>query len=80
MEPIQDGIWAQAVGEVLLKAAKNQSWKEEVDTRAVRLLQEIQEALDDDNLDDPDCFHRIEELLTVWNNAGLRSNRHACLG
>ena len=76
MEPIQDQIWAQAVGEVHLRTAKNQDWKEEVDTRAVRLLEEIQAVLDDDSLDDPACFRRMEELLAVWNRAGLTTIRH----
>ena len=76
MEPIQDQIWAQAVGEVLLKAAKNQDWKEAVDSRAVRLLEEIQALLDDGSLDDNACFRRMEELLGAWNKAGLRTTRH----
>ena len=77
MESMQDEIWAQAVGEVLLKAAKNQDWKAGVDSRAVRLLEKIQALLDDDSLDDAACFRRMEELLALWNQAGLHTTRHA---
>lgn len=73
---ISDGLWAQAVGEQMLKIAKAQGWKRDVDFRAVRLLGEIQALLDDDRLDDPTCFRRMEDLLEKWNRAGLRTTRH----
>ncbi len=73
---ISDGLWAQAVGEQMLKIAKAQDWKQDVDSRAVRLLAEIQALLDDDRLDDPTCFRRMEDVLEKWNQAGLRTTRH----
>ena len=73
---VPDALWAQAVGEQLLKIAKTQDWTRDIDSRAVRLLAEIQILLDDDRLDDPTCFERMEEVLEKWNRAGLRTARH----
>ncbi len=73
---VSDGLWAQVVGEQMLKIANAQDWEREVDSRAVRLLTEIQTLLDDDRLDDPTCFRRMEDLLEKWNRAGLRTTRH----
>lgn len=73
---ISDHLWAQAVGETLLKAAKAQNWTASVDSLAVRLLEELQRILDDPNLEDSGCFIRMEEVLAAWNRAGLRSTRH----
>ena len=47
-----------------------------MDSRAVRLLEEIQALLDDERLDDSTCFARMEEVLAAWNRAGLCANRH----
>ncbi len=73
---VSDGLWAQAVGEQMLKIAKAQDWKRDVDSRALRLLAEIQALLDDDRLDDPACFQRMEDVLEKWNRAGLHTTRH----
>ncbi len=73
---VSDGLWAQAVGEELLKIAKARDWARDVDSRAVRLLGEIQALLDDDRLDDPTCFQRMEDVLEKWNRAGLHTTRH----
>lgn len=73
---VPDRLWAQAVGETLLEAAKSQDWQKSVDSLAVRVLEELQGILDDPALDDCGCFARMEEILAAWNRAGLRSIRH----
>ena len=40
-------------------------------TRAYRLLRGIQEALQDDTLQDPECFWRIEHLVCLFEENGL---------
>ena len=74
---VPDALWAQAVGEKMLEVAKAQGWHQGVESHAVRLLEEIQAVLDDDSLDDPTCFIRMEELLAKWNQAGLHTTRHS---
>lgn len=43
---------------------------------ACRALEDIRRVLDDDRLDDPGCFQRIEEIVriyeTIGSNAGSR--------
>lgn len=73
---VPDCLWAQAVGEKLLEAAKSQDWQKSIDSLAVRVLEELQTILDDPALDDCDCFARMEEVLAAWNRGGLRSTRH----
>ena len=38
---------------------------------ASRALRNIQEILSDDTLDDPECFHRIEAIVSLLENMGL---------
>ena len=40
-------------------------------TRAYQLLRGIQEALQDDTLQDPECFWRIEHLVCLFEENGL---------
>ena len=46
---------------------------------AISLLRQIKEILDDDTLDDPTCFQRIDAIVTAFQDAGLSTRRHwAC--
>ena len=38
---------------------------------ASRALRSIQEILADDTLDDPECFHRIEAIVSLLEDMGL---------
>ena len=43
---------------------------------AVQLLRRIKEILDDEALDDPTCFQRIDAIVSAWHEAGLETGRH----
>ena len=43
---------------------------------AVQLLRRIKEILDDEALDDPTCFQRIDAIVSAWHEAGLETDRH----
>lgn len=43
---------------------------------AVQLLRRIKEILDDEALDDPTCFQRIDAIVSPWHEAGLETDRH----
>lgn len=43
---------------------------------AVQLLRRIKEILDDEALDDPTCFQRIDAIVSAWHEAGLKTDRH----
>lgn len=76
----QDDLTAYSIGSLVLSHIKQDEVLREVlsaaESNAMRILNEIQEALDDDTLDDPECFKRIEAILTVLENHGITSLRH----
>ena len=43
---------------------------------AVQLLRRIKEILDDEALDDPTCFQRIDAIVSAGHEAGLETARH----
>lgn len=42
-----------------------------VDTTSSIALTKIRDIVLDDTLDDPECFHRIEEIINVLDEAGI---------
>ena len=42
---------------------------------AVQLLRRIKEILDDEALDEPTCFQRIDAIVSAWHEAGLETDR-----
>lgn len=48
-----------------------------MDSAACRTLEEIRKVLDDDRLDDPTCFRRIEEIVRLYEKMGSNGgSRH----
>lgn len=41
-----------------------------MDSAACRALEDIRTVLDDDSLDDPTCFRRIERIVEVYEDLG----------
>ena len=39
-------------------------------------IMNIKEILDDEALDDPTCFQRIDAIVSAWHEAGLETDRH----
>lgn len=50
---------------------------QQVDGAAVKLLERIKAILDDDALDDPECFHRIDAIVDTFHEAGIPTSRHS---
>ncbi|WP_191379658.1 hypothetical protein [uncultured Flavonifractor sp.] len=46
------------------------------ESQALSLINQIREILDDQNLDDPTCFQRIDAIVSAWHEAGLETDRH----
>ncbi len=44
--------------------------------KSYQALQKIKAIVDDDSLDDPECFARIEEIVCVLEELGCRTQRH----
>ncbi len=48
-----------------------------MDSAACRTLEEIREVLDDERLDDQNCFKRIEEIVRLYEKLGSNGgSRH----
>lgn len=47
-----------------------------VETRALALIAEIKAILDDEKMEDPDCFRRIDELVKAFCKSGISTTRH----
>lgn len=77
---IQEELAVQAIGSESLEYLK-QAWTpqrlaQEAEKRAVNILGDILHALNDDTLEDPDCFHRIEVILNALEENGIYTTRH----
>ncbi len=51
-------------------AANTVSPADIVEQRCYQVLQRIKDILDDDRLDDPECFQRIEEIVLAFEEIG----------
>ena len=45
--------------------------KELFDTECYRLLKKIKEIIDDERVDDDECFWRIEEIVSAFEDFGI---------
>ncbi len=51
--------------------------KQMVEMRCFAALQKIKTIIDDDSLDDPECFKKIEKIIEVFEETGgYKGNRH----
>lgn len=73
-------LYAQAIGAQVLKylfeEGMLQALAREAESAALRALSEIQMILNDDALDDPACFRRIEAIVSAFRAQGLGTTRH----
>lgn len=77
---IQEELAAQAIGTEALEYLK-QTWTperlaQETEKRAVNILDDILRALEDDILEDPECFYRIEAILKALEKNGIYTSHH----
>ena len=64
-------------GEVTLSLS--QETMDYVEKRCFVLLERIRQILADDTLDDPECFQRIEEIVSLLESNGIDcGTRHDC--
>ena len=76
---IQDELYARAIGWEVLNYLKREHPGEvaqKIEGDALRVLEKIQMILNDDDLDDSDCFKRIELIVKTFCANGLSTNRH----
>ncbi len=78
---IEDELYAQTLGwEVLSYLKSNEErlldMRKEINDDALRVLEKIQRILNDDTLDDPDCFERIDRIVRTFYANHISTDRH----
>ena len=76
---IQDELFARNLGWKVLEYLKLEHPEyaiQEIESDALQVLQKIQTILDDDQLDDPECYRRIELIVKTFHTNGLSTERH----
>lgn len=76
---LPDELWANVIAQEMVRYARAtgaEVMAGRVDSEAVRVLSEIKAALDDPDLDDPECFYRIDAIVSAFYRAGLSTRRH----
>ncbi|MBS6215976.1 MAG: hypothetical protein KH704_03515 [Clostridiales bacterium] len=70
----------QAVGQLVLKWMSQETREQVIYhlgcNRAVHVLEEIRQVLENMDIDDPACFCRIEEIVGIFFDHGLPTQRH----
>ena len=78
---IEDELYARSLGwEVLKFLRQNENYllelQQEVNSDALQVLEQIHCILNNDTLDDSECFNRIELIVRTFYANGLRTSRH----
>lgn len=74
-----EDFYARAIGKEVLAWAKSHAphlLGQQIAVDALLLLKQIQSILNDDTYDDPECFYRIDAIVTAFHEAGLSTDRH----
>lgn len=79
--PIAEELYVQSLGREVLRYLKREEGnllklRQEANSEAIRVLEEIQRILNDDTLEDPDCFERIEAIVKTFYAHGISTSRH----
>lgn len=78
---IEDELYARSIGWEVMQFIRKEDGhlrdlREEINSDALRLLEQIKRILDDDTIGDPDCFERIERIVQAFDAYGIRTSRH----
>lgn len=73
-------LYAQTIGTEVLKYLFGEgvlkTLTREAESAAAQTLADIQAVLNDETLDDPACFRRIDAIVDVFHRHGLGTTRH----
>ena len=67
---------AVAISREVLSHLDCENLTQRVQCEAVKLLETIRHILDDNSLDDAECFHRIEAIVSAFHQHGVSTSRH----
>jgi len=77
-DPVYKQMYAKAIGDLAISYLEEQGFSapDGVESRALAVISQIRDILNDDTLDDPECFRRIEAIVELFYDAGLSTTRH----
>lgn len=79
-QTIFEEVFANLIGKKVLQYCKTQHMLDEaaqqVESEALAVLAQIKRTLDDETLNDPECFHRIEAIIDTFYAHGITTSRH----
>lgn len=76
---ICDELYARSIGWSImmwLKEEHPEVLPRDVECDAIHVLEKIKTILDDNTLDDPDCYKRIDRVVRTFYANGLGTTRH----
>ena len=78
---LEDKLYAEKLGWDVLKYLKDNEerlhgLRQSLDSDAMRILNKILYILNDDFLDDEDCFERIESIVKIFHENNISTTRH----
>lgn len=71
-----ESLVAQAIGRAAMDCMDREALLEEANSTALALLEEIREILNDDRLDDQECFYRIDAIVSAFHRCSMDVSRH----
>ncbi|WP_300862426.1 hypothetical protein [uncultured Oscillibacter sp.] len=73
-------LLANVIGTLVIRHLRGETIPREIagamESKAVRTLEHIRHILNDDSVDDPDCFLRIEAIVCAMEDGGIPVQRH----
>lgn len=79
-DSVFDELFAYLIGREGLKYFKNEEHLsrliQNVELDALRTLDQIKLILNDETLNDPECFQKIEAIVEIFHKNGLSTFRH----
>ena len=79
-DSVIEQLCAKAIGELVVRYLDTISEEKvagQAERGAVDLICRIKEILDDPDLEDSECFQRIDTIVSAFYQAGLSTQRHA---
>lgn len=77
---VHEELIASAIGTLVMQHLRGETIPKEIaeamESKAVRTLEEIRRILNDDGVEDPECFRRIEAIVCAMEDGGIHTNRH----
>lgn len=78
-EQILKDVYAKAIGDLTLRYLESLHHKDIIpatESNALDIIAQIKAVLDDETLNDPECFRKIDAIVDIFHANGLDAARH----